>query len=122
MQRSRSIRALILAIDQLPADRPRNTPGKWYRTQKEHWLGWLGEYHTRGFYGRKSHVRRDARYAYNHIVEVKMLIWLSKAAGISRGVLTKAISAQNECATLPAKSGAYRKVVTWEDIEARLWR
>jgi len=48
--------------------------------QKEHWLGWLGAHHGPGAYGRKSNAKRNAMYAYNHIVEFKMLLWLMEAA------------------------------------------
>ena len=77
-----TIKQFILVIRGLPSDGPHIDPSKWYATQKEHWLGWLSEYHSPGAYGRKSHSRRDARYAYNHIVEAKMLLWLVQAAGV----------------------------------------
>jgi hypothetical protein len=56
------------AIRRLPADDPVVDPKKWYTTQKQHWVGWLGEYQGPGFYGRRTGSRRDAEYAYNHIV------------------------------------------------------
>lgn len=80
-----SIGRFIKAIRTLPADEPCVYPKKWYTNQKEHWLGWLGEYHSPGAYGRKSEVRRDAKYFYNHVVEVKMLLWLIEAAGVEPG-------------------------------------
>ncbi len=39
-----SIAEFIRAIQRLPSDEPRVDPNVWYRIQKEHWLGWLGEY------------------------------------------------------------------------------
>jgi hypothetical protein len=39
----------------------------WYRTQKEHWLGWLSQYLGREHTGRKGG-DLDAKYAINHIV------------------------------------------------------
>jgi len=38
----------------------------WYQSQKEHWRGWLAEYHGPGYYGRKNS-RRTAEFVYNHI-------------------------------------------------------
>lgn len=71
-----SISNLMRAIERLPSDKPVMDPKKWYKTQKEHWLGWLREYHGPSAYGRKNGRRRDAKFAYNHIVEPKMLVWL----------------------------------------------
>src|ERR1700680_3404466 len=42
--------------------------GVWYRSQQEHWLGWLSEYDGPGAYGRKTSVVRSAEFAYNHVV------------------------------------------------------
>ena len=76
-----SIAQFISAIRRLPPDEPRSQPGVWYRTQKEHWLGWLGEYHGPGAYGRAPSEERDARFVYNHIVCPEMLLWLIEASG-----------------------------------------
>jgi hypothetical protein len=63
--------------------------GVWYKTQKEHWLGWLSEYDGPGAYSRKSWSGRSAEYVYNHINCPPMLLWLAEAAGVSkRHVLT----------------------------------
>src|SRR5687768_1490863 len=63
------IRHFASAIRKLPTDKPVVTPGKWYLTQKEHWLGWLSGYDGPGAYGRKGGPHQDAMFAYNHIVE-----------------------------------------------------
>src|SRR5664280_1461296 len=49
----------------------------WYKSQKEHWLGWLSEYAGPGFYGRKAIGSRSAQYAYNHVVCPPMVLWLT---------------------------------------------
>ncbi len=116
-----SIRRFRDAIERLPSDRARVIPGKWYRTQKEHWLGWLDEYHGPGYYGRQASTPRNARFAYNHIVEVEMLLWLAKASGISASRLAKARTAERAAPSLQAKSGAVRKIIPWEMIEEALW-
>jgi hypothetical protein len=97
-------------------------PKKWYRTEKEHWLGWLAEYNSRGYYGRNAGLNRDARYAYNHIVEVDMLLWLMKAAGVPAGRVRAARAAAARLPSLQHKSGAVRKIVPWEMVAGRLWK
>ena len=121
MVRTISVRQLRNAIKLLPADRPKNTPGKWYRTQKEHWLGWLREYDGPGFYGRTSRVKRDARFAYNHIVESKMLLWVIRAAGVPSRRLAEARRDERNARSMQAKSSAVRKSVPWEILAPRLW-
>lgn len=115
------IRRFRDAIKKLPSDRPRDTPGKRYKTQKEHWLGWLGEYHGPGYYGRQDSTPRNARLAYNRIVCVEMLVYLAWAAGISPYRRAKARAAMRSKESDQAKSGAVRKVIPWEIIEAALW-
>lgn len=116
-----TIQEFIAAIHRLPADRPVVDPRKYYRTQKEHWLGWLGEYNTRGAYGRKAGMNRDARYAYNHVVEPKMLLWLISAAGVRPGLVWAARRDAAEQKSMMAQSAAIRARVSWEEIEGRLW-
>jgi hypothetical protein len=41
MEENISIAKFIRAIEALPSDEPQVIPGRWYQTQKEHWLGWL---------------------------------------------------------------------------------
>lgn len=110
------------AIKQLPSDKPKTQPGVWYKTQKEHWLGWLSEYNGSGAYGRKIDKSRDAKYAYNHIVNYKMLIWVIKAAGVDRTLVKKALSVIDERRTYQENAGAIRKIVPWEVIAKALWR
>ena len=96
-------------------------PGKWYTTQKEHWLGWLREYHGPGAYNRIRETKRDARYAYNHIAEVEMLLWLIAAAGAPPSVVRAASLAASREVSLAARSAAVRKIVPWEVLEHMLW-
>ena len=62
----------------------------WYKSQKEHWLGWLGDYDGPGFYQRKTHAGRDAKYIYNHIMCSPMLLYLPEAIGVSTELIKKA--------------------------------
>ena len=116
-----SVPALRRAIQKLPAGRPRKQPGVWYLTQKEHWLGWLKYYNTKGAYGRIPGLNRDARYAYNHIVCPPMLLWLASAAGVKA---SRVRAARREAATResePAQAAAIRRHVPWELVAEALW-
>ena len=64
----------------------------WYRSQKEHWLGWLAEYDGPGAYGR-SDAKRDARFVYNHIQCAPMLFWLSEALETPSDILNMTFDA-----------------------------
>ena len=116
-----SIAKFIRAIRALPSDEPRVTPGKWYTTQKDHWLGWLGEYHTPGAYGRTSKDGRDAEFAYNHIVEVKMLKWLIDAAEVSPELVERARRGSAAAKSLQQKSAAVRGHVPWHELHKALF-
>jgi hypothetical protein len=92
----------------------------WYDTQHEHWLVWLGQYGGPGAYGRKG-TRYSAEFAYNHIVNPQMLIYLSEAVNIDRATLqaaSKAAFANRR--TMMAMSAAIRRVVPWQTIETAL--
>jgi len=93
----------------------------WYKTQKEHWLGWLSEYESPGAYGRVKWGGRDASYIYNHIQCAPMLLWLAEAIGISRPILLKAkktiISSGKNGAS---QCSALRRIITWEMIDSQI--
>ncbi len=120
LQAAISIAEFRRAIDRLPSDAPRSQPGVWYRTQKEHWLGWLGEYDGPGAYGRKPGQNRDARFAYNHIVCPDMLLWLIEAAGVRRELVTAAHAAAAAGGTMMQRAGAIRRHVPWTEVRAAL--
>lgn len=119
-KRSFSVRALRRAIAILPSDRPQVTPGKWYRSQHEHWLGWLRDYDGPGAYGRHPHAKRDARFAYNHIVEPRMLLWLIQACGVTASKVRAARVATRQARSMMQQSAAIRRLVPWDDVEERL--
>lgn len=116
----RSVGELIRAIEALPSDEPKDREGAWYKTQKEHWLGWLAQYHTPGAYGRKGG-GYDAKYAYNHIVNPYMLMWLIAAAGAEQSVVTAVEEAEARSKSLMQKAGAVRRLVPWEAMTKLLW-
>lgn len=118
--KSVSIKSFITAIERLPADPPVESDA-WYLTQKEHWLGWLSQYHGPGYYGRDVSKHRDARFAYNHIVEWRMLEWLIRAAGADESTNKAVQAAAKHGTTLQAKAGAIRREVPWEKVAELLW-
>lgn len=121
MEKEISIRQFIRAIRQLPEDEPIDNPKVWYRTQKQHWLGWLGQYHTPGYYGRKTNVKRDARFAYNHIVCPDLLLYLVRAIPLAPEIIAAAEEASKKGKTMMAQSGAIRKVAPWSEIYQALF-
>ena len=117
-----SIRQFIQAIEKLQSDKPKDTPGKWYETQKEHWLGWLNEYRGPGAYERKGGKHHQAEFAYNHIVEYRMLLWLVEAASVESKLVKMAKSVVDEEKSLQANSAAIRKIVPWKVMAHALSR
>lgn len=116
-----AIGKFMRAIRALPSDEPVVTKGKWYLTQKQHWLGWLSEYGGPGAYERLLGTKRDARYAYNHIVEPRMLLWLIGSAGVQPSKVLAARKAAQAAQSMGSKSAAIRRIVTWENLQAALW-
>jgi hypothetical protein len=122
MRKPISIGRFIKAVQALPSDEPRVYQKKWYTTQKEHWLGWLREYHGPGAYGRRSETRRDAEYVYNHIVAVEMLLWLIDAAGVEPSLVSAARRSAAKAKALASKSAAVRRHVPWAEVGKVLWK
>lgn len=121
MKETTSIKKFMRAIEQLPPDAPVEDPEVWYKTQKEHWREWLQGYQSSGGYGRKGNKERDASYAYNHIVEYRMSLWIIDAAGVNPKLVRAARHASAHACTKQGKSGAIRRIVPWETLAAALW-
>ena len=106
---------LSAAIRLLPEDERQEDSTVWYRSQKEHWLGWLAEYDGPGAYGRKGG-NRTARFVYNHIVNPDMLLWLIATSNVPEALVDAAVEAS--CArddmTLMEQAAAVRKHVPWD--------
>ena len=121
MNKKVSIKQFFFAIYDLPSDKPKNTPEKWYKTQKEHWLGWLAEYGGSGAYGRKGGRNQDAEFAYNHIVEYRMLLWIIEAAKVERKLVKQAKTVVDEKKSMASNAAAIRKIVPWKVLATALW-
>ncbi len=95
--------------------------GAWYRSQKEHWLGWLSEYDGEGAYGRKTTSGRDARFVYNQSQCAPMLFWLAEAVEIDEKQLEAAFDAVVAAPQRNASQcAALRRLITWDMIEPKL--
>lgn len=105
MTRKISIDQFIKAIEKLPSDRPKEYSGKCFKTQKEHWLGWLREYGGPGAYNRKGGKNREAKSAYNHIIEFKMLLWIIDASRVDRKLVHRAKAAVDDNKSMATNSG-----------------
>jgi len=95
--------------------------GAWYRSQKEHWLGWVGEYYGPGAYGRTYAAQQNGRYIYNHIQCAPMLFWLAEALECESALLKAAyidVTATN--AKGARQCAALRDHLGWNKIEAAI--
>jgi hypothetical protein len=93
----------------------------WYKSQKEHWLGWLSEYNGPGAYNRKTWNGRSAEFVYNHIGCPPMLLWLAEAAGVSKSrVVAAKRSALASQGNLVTHCAVLRRVIPWPLIEEHL--
>ena len=119
-ERQISIKEFIKAIERLPEDDPNNYSRPMGRTQKDHWIGWLGGYFGPGYYGRKNW-NRDAKFAYNHVVCPELLLYLARAIPLRADLIEAAEIAYQSGSTLMEKSGAIRKAVAWSEIYQALW-
>ena len=110
MSKTKTIAQFIHAIRQLPSDEPVVNVEVWYKTQKEHWLEWLKGYQGSGGYGRKVDKERDARFAYNHVVNPEMLLWIIPAAGVKPGLVKAARRAFCSWRHSPAEICCHTKI------------
>lgn len=92
----------------------------WYKTQKEHWLGWLAEQNGPGYYGRKTW-GHDAEYIYGHIQCAPMLLWLAEAFGVPEVKIRKAAKAVVAAGRNYARqSAALRREIPWQAISCAI--
>jgi hypothetical protein len=93
----------------------------WYRSQKEHWIGWLSQYDGPGAYNRKTWKGRSAEFTYNHVRCPPMLLWLAEATGVpKKDVLAAKRSALKASQNLGGQSAALRRAIPWAIVEQLL--
>ncbi len=118
-----SVEWLAQAIRKLPPDEPvpSGTRGyNLYRTQKEHWLGWLEPEKGTGTYPRRSGNDRGAGRVYGAISEPLMLLWLAFASGVPRELIERAEAAASSVDHLRSKCGKIRAHIPWAEVAAAL--
>lgn len=92
----------------------------WYSSQKQHLIGWLGEYGTGGAYNRQK-PGQDAQHFYTHFQGAPGLLWLAEALGEEQDTLHRAVEAIEAAGTKgAAQCGAFRRVIPWTRIEELL--
>jgi hypothetical protein len=65
---------------------------------------------------------QDAIFAYNHIVESEMLLWLISAADVRSTLVARARRAARAAHSMPGRSAAVRRVVPWSIVASALWK
>jgi hypothetical protein len=86
---------------------------------KKGWLGWLAKYHETDARRRKDG-DRDAKFVYNRLSKVVMLLWLAESAGVPRDLLEKASSSVPKDALESTRSAHLRRIIPWKVVEAAL--
>ena len=99
--------------------------GKWYRSQREHWLGWiaLAEQAQRAKGEDPNGVAAKKRWS--NLGCAPMMFWLAEAAGVFDAALSQAERNAETAADAsrvdgPAHGKAIRAAIAWTEIEARL--
>jgi len=107
-----SVDELIDAIRKLKSEKP----------EKKQWIHWLSEYDEPSYYNRLAGMNRSAEWAYNHLANPEMLLWLIEAAGIKKELVELAKSDCKQITNPNRQSGVIRKHVSWAMLERALWR
>ena len=93
--------------------------GKWYRSQKEHMLGWLLVQEAQARMKGQEPFRVDARGMWGRLKCSPMMFWLAEAGGVSENHLDEAEKAAEAAAKINPKDGnphgkLMRAVLPWE--------
>ena len=112
----------MIKIRTLPASLPIADTLAARTPHKQHWIGWLEEYGTGGYYHRSPETSRraDARYVYDHLKAAPMMIWLAEAAGVPEPIIRNAVKHQGLYTDKGARARAVRRVLPWSTVESYL--
>jgi hypothetical protein len=91
-----------------------------YTSLQHQWLEWLEEYLEPGYYDRKN-VVDDARWAYQHLNNGNMIIWLNEAAGEDSRMVQAAIVAIHGRDSRQTEAMYARRVFPWDQLATRLF-
>jgi hypothetical protein len=87
-----------------------------YANQRQHLIGWLGEYNSTGYYNRKN-PSTSGKTFYNHFRCAAGLVWLAEALGEDQEVLAGAIAVIEAGSSNPSSEcAAFRRAVSWDRI------
>jgi hypothetical protein len=94
---------------------------KWYRSQKEHMLGWLVVQEAQARMKDEEPSRVDARGMWSRLKCSPMMFWLAEAGGVSESHLDEAEKAAEAAAMINPKDGEphgklMRAVLPWEVV------
>ena len=121
---SYTIARVVAVIEGLPERTPQSDelplpPGQ--ASFKSQWIGWLEEYLERGYYDRKNAVD-DAQWAYQHLNNGRMIVWLNEAAGGDSRVIGAAIIAMAEREPPQTEAKYARLVLPWDGVAELLFK
>jgi hypothetical protein len=119
-----TIQQFVAAIKGLPEATPHTDaldPPIRHDSFKDQWIRWLEEYLTPGYYDRKNFVD-NAKWAYQHLNNGWMIVWLNEAAGEAPRIIQAAIAAMEERDTMQAEAKYARRVLPWDDLAKLLFR
>ncbi|MEM8840341.1 MAG: hypothetical protein AAGD47_01060 [Pseudomonadota bacterium] len=95
---------------------------KWYRSQKEHWLGWLTAKSRENELDEKTF---DPPRIWSGLKCSPMLFWMAEVAGAEASVLDRLETVSIEAARVKPQDGnphgvAFRKILPWPKVEELL--
>ena len=128
------IEALLRYIAGYPATPPRTIAleqeirigtgfhGKWYRSQKEHWLGYVGYKRAQWAAQGKNYDLEKAKSHWSHTHCFPMLFWLAECAGVDSDILGGAEMAARRVAAVigsdhPSHGKVAREVLPWSLVQ-----
>jgi hypothetical protein len=96
--------------------------GKWYRSQKEHWLGYVGYKRALWATQGKNYNLEKAKSHWSRTHCFPMLFWLAECAGVGSDDLGRAeVAAQRVASAIasdhPSHGKAAREVLPWSLVE-----
>lgn len=99
--------------------------GKWYRSQQEHWLGWLAFQDARAEQSGKNPHELPASAIWNRLKCSPMMYWLAEVSGVSPATLVAAEAAAIRATEINPVDGnphgrLMREILPWDCIVVAL--
>lgn len=97
--------------------------GKWYRSQRDHWLGWLVVQECTARKAGLDPASRSARIVWQRLNCSPMMFWLAETAGVNPDSLYRASQAAVAAAHINPKDGAphgkmMREHLPWDVVDS----